>query len=156
MKRVKNWTSKDIEGLPDHIKRQLGTIQKSNKYHAERAKANKDWFPELAGRSFASKLERDRAKQLLLLQHAGEIKDLSFQPQVYLTRAKCGYKLDFLYRERTGPWRFRWIYEEVKGVDGYPWLTNKKLWTVYGPGILRIVKAGPHGPRVDKEIFPTG
>ena len=59
-------------------------------------------LPELAGRSFPSKLERDRAVELILLQRAGEIEDLRFQVRVGLTRSDIGYKPDFMYRDSAG------------------------------------------------------
>lgn len=99
----------------------------ARQYHATRAAS---WD----GRSFASKAERDRYHELILLQQAGEIKDLERQPLYHFSIAgeplcipvgKAGrwqrtrYTGDFRYIEvRTG----RLIVEDVKG-----WPINRDL-----------------------------
>ena len=152
-----------IDGLakkPAWVREQIRpVIRKGNKYHAK--KSDDNFFPELAARSFQSKLERDRARELCLLQKAGEIRNLQFQPRVFLTRAEVSYHPDFCYEEKrpdvncktTG----RTGHEETKCVSGYPWLTNRKLWRVYGPSLLRVtVRGSKGGIKVREEIWPTG
>ena len=111
-----------------------------HKYAATRTEASGHVFPELAGRSFPSKLERDRACELVMLQRDGQIDGLDFQVQLWLTDADIGYKPDFAYRQDG-----RIVFEETKGFDTDRWRIIKKLWRYYGPGLLRILKRGAHG-----------
>ena len=73
---------------------------------------------------YASTLERDRARELRLLEHAGEIRDLVEQPRVELLPG-VRYTADFAYDERppSGPGQglgqWRRIHEEAKGVDHF-------------------------------------
>src|SRR5439155_22504959 len=60
---------------------------------------------------YASTLERDRARELRLLEHAGEIHELVEQPRVELLPATW-YRADFAYVESDGTR----IWEEAKGV----------------------------------------
>ena len=126
--------------------------RRRNKYNAQRVSAEENavarTMPELAGRSFASGLELRRGIWLVCEQRAGRISELVFQPQVHMTRARVGYKPDFRYEEAG-----RTIYEEVKGRETYPWITNRRLWRVYGPGVLRVVKAGRMGGCVVTETI---
>jgi len=113
-------------------------------------------LPEIATHSFASKLERNRAVELVLLQRAKKIRKLKFHPVIHLTRAGLQYTPDAEYEE---PWGENWrhIYEECKGMEMYPWMTYKKLWPHYGPGWLRIIRDGGGGkPKWYKDIFGHG
>lgn len=136
--------------------------RRTNKYNARRSSANTGIFPELAGRSFASQLERDRAVELVLLQRNGDIQLLTHQPKVELTRAKISYRADFYYQEIENrlsltDCKIREVWEEVKGKEMYPWFTIRKLWCVYGPGLLRVTVRSTRGRiRVKEEICPTG
>lgn len=102
------------------------------------------------GVSFPSRLEARRWSQLLLLQQAGEISDLKRQPRVELTRAKIVDHPDFVYTECD-----RQVFEETKGFETADYLIKKKLWRVYGPGVLRVMKAaGGQSVRMAEEIIP--
>lgn len=118
-----------------------------SKYNAQRSASV---LPALAGRSFASQLERRRAEELTMLVQAGQISNLEFQPTVKLTVAEIGYRPDFRYTTDSG----EVVYEEAKGFETSDWLIRKKLWRVYGPGRLLIVVGGPFGCRVKETITP--
>ena len=100
---------------------------------------------------YASTLERDRARELRLLEHAGEIRDLVEQPRVELLPATW-YRADFAYVESDGTR----IWEEAKGVETARFRLLTRLWRFFGPGPLRIVKRGRGGFVVAREIVPRG
>ena len=110
---------------------------------------------------YASTLERDRARELRLLEHAGEIRDLVEQPRVELLPG-VRYTADFAYDERppSGPGQglgqWRRIHEEAKGVETARWRLVAKLWRLTGPTTLRVVKRGRGGFVVAREIVPRG
>ncbi len=106
-----------------------------SKYRNKRSAASPEIWPELAGRRFDSKLERDRAQELVLLLRQGELSDLEFQPMYKLTDAMISYRSDFAYIEQG-----RAVTEEIKGMEGERWRIIKKLWRYYGPNILRVYK----------------
>lgn len=118
-----------------------------NKYGAERKESP---MPELAGRSFASKLERDRAGELVIMLRAGLITQLVFHPRVLLTDAEISYHPDFAYHEKGSP-----VWEETKGYETDRWRIIRKLWAHYGPAPLRVLVRG-HGGRIvlKEEIRP--
>ena len=121
-----------------------------NKYKNEISEST---LPELSGRSFPSRLERDRATELVLLQRAGQIRKLQFQVTVYLTDAQIGYRPDFLYEEkRDGKWRL--VAEDSKGIETDTWLIKRKLWRHYGMCMLRVTKRSGTKIRVAEEIIP--
>ena len=127
---------------------------KKRKYSNQKATSNN--LTELAGRRFDSRLERDRAEQLVFLQRDGQISNLEFQKTIYLTRSRIGYRPDFVYDEdfRGGS---RLVYEDSKGFETERWKIIKKLWPEYGPGLLRITMKGHGGKiRTVKEIFGKG
>lgn len=102
------------------------------------------------GASFPSRLEARRWGQLLQLQEAGALSDLRRQPKVLLTAADIVYHPDFCYQERG-----RLVFEETKGFDTKDWLLKLKLWRVYGPGVLRVMKAVKGGGiRTSEEVHP--
>ena len=103
----------------------------TNKYHAVRSASK---MKELAGRSFASQIERRRAEELILLQRAKEISDLQFQPKVMI--CDVSYHPDFCYREKKG----QLVYEEVKGMEGERWRIIKQLWSFAGTTPLYVIK----------------
>ena len=88
--------------------------ERRNKYMAERVTSN--------GIHFASKAEARRYEELLLLQQAGEIRDLEAHPQFMLqekftdtygqTHPSITYTADMRYRT-TG--QDHWVVEDVKG-----------------------------------------
>ena len=131
----------------------MRTWGKKNKYNAQ--KAESVIYKELAGRRFDSKLERDRAEDLVLLQRGKEIRKLEFQSMVYLTDARISYRADFFYEERIAPRKFRKVWEDAKGFESTRWNMIKKLWAFYGPGLLRVTMRG-RGGRIGtvKEIIP--
>jgi len=108
----------------------------------------------LAGHSFQSGAERRRAEELVEMEEVGDITGLEFQKVVWLTRASVQYTADFFYHEEE---RDIDIYEEVKGKECYPWYTIRKLWRVYGPTVLIVLKVGSRGQlRIAEQIWPTG
>lgn len=119
-------------------------IKRANKFGAKRADSN------LLDRSFDSKAEMRRANMLRLMEMAGEISGLEFQPQTYLSAAKIGYKPDFRYVDGGAT-----IYEEVKGFETEGFRIKFRLWAHYGPAQLRVLKAKGNGFVVTKTIYPT-
>ena len=77
-----------------------------NKYAAKKT------FSELCGRTFDSKAEARRGEELVLLEKAGEIKDLEYQVSFLLCqKPNIKIKVDFAYQENGNK-----IFEDVKGV----------------------------------------
>lgn len=107
-------------------------------------------FSKLAGRRFDSKLERRRGEELVLMEKAGQISDLEFQPQTYLTAALIGYKPDFRYVEDGIEY-----YEDAKGLETEAFKIKARLWSKYGPGPLRITVKHGLGVKIKKTIHPT-
>lgn len=107
------------------------------------------------GRFYDSKLEADYRKILELMMIAGEIKDLIDQPQVYLTDAQIGYRPDFAYVERATGQR---VFIEAKGMETEGYRLKLKLWEVYGPGPLYIVKRlrAKDAPTIVRKVIPKG
>jgi len=128
-----------------------------------RCAARADVFPELAGRSFDSKLERDRGTELVMLQRAGAIEDLAFQKTVVLQEAdrvtkkrRVAYRADFRYVETYFPVspdapEKRVVYEEAKGLRKSRWIMIRNLWPLLGPALLRVTVRGFGGRIVVKE-----
>jgi hypothetical protein len=82
----------------------------SNKYHAKRT------WSELCRRSFDSKAEAIRGEELRMLEMAGEIRKLGYQPKFVLCeKPRVTITLDFVYIEGKGV-DAKWVYEDVKGV----------------------------------------
>lgn len=80
----------------------------SNKYGATSC------YSEMCQRGFDSKSERSRGEQLRMLEMAGEIADLEYQPKFILNeKPKVGYKADFRYYDYCTK---KEIVEDVKGV----------------------------------------
>lgn len=144
---MNGWTQKDIDGKRDvsmtrrrHIDTPYGPVAlpslgpkpSKSKYHAVRATS-------LNGRSYSSKIERDRGDFLELLQKAGAIVNLKYQPRYFLSMAQISYHADFEYKERRGN---GWvtIAEDVKGIETDRFRIIKRLWLCYGECPLRIVK----------------
>lgn len=95
----------------------MGVATTRNKYGATRT------WSELAQRELASKAEAARADELVLLQRAGEISGLEFQPVwVLCGRPRVTYTADFRYfpTDHLGHGEFRGcdcvVVEDVKGV----------------------------------------
>lgn len=99
------------------------------------------------GQVFDSKKEARRYKELLLLEKAGEIKDLRTQVKFKLIPAQrdeatgkviereCSYKADFMYHDEAG----ETIVEDVKGFRTKEYIIKRKLllWR-YGIRIREI------------------
>ena len=94
------------DGLPE--------VRLSNapKYH------NRRTWSELCQREFASKAECQRGEHLHMLELAGEITNLEYQPQWPLSKHpyKVTYTADFRYHQRDGDGQWETIVEDVKGV----------------------------------------
>lgn len=80
----------------------------NNKYRAVRC------WSELCGRDFDSKVERERGEQLYMMNEAGEIRSLEYQPMwVLCWKPKITYTADFRYYLDNAPYQ---IVEDVKGM----------------------------------------
>jgi len=113
------------------------------KYNRKRVRsADGYWYDSIA--------EKDYAQVLLALEKSGEISDIRRQEMVKLSAANIGYKPDFSYTEDG-----RRIYVDVKGFETPEFRLKARLWRVYGPGPLRIVKRGKGDNFITvKEIMP--
>lgn len=107
-----------------------------------------------AGHYFPSKGEAGRARDLELLQKAGEIEDLVLHPSVEIFPG-LSWKLDSAYTTVATGVR---VWEDFKGVMTAEVRLKIKIWSYTGPGPLRIVKLDPRSRmnRVDKEYIPKG
>lgn len=84
------------------------------------------------GKSFQSTKEGRRYETLLLLQKAGEIRDLQTQVSYQLHGVKgskvCRYVADFVYQERGKDGKFYEVVEDVKGRPTDVFKLKKKLF----------------------------
>lgn len=87
------------------------------------------------GQKFDSKKEARRYQELLLLEKAGEIKNLSRQVKFVLipsqrdengkvVERECSYKADFTYEEEGG---IKTVVEDVKGYRTKEYIIKRKL-----------------------------
>lgn len=115
-----------------------------NKYHAIGIHAHGKYFP--------SKGEGRRAANLILMEKAGEIRDLKLHPSVELLPG-LNWKLDSSYIEKG---KEDTIYEDYKGVMTGEVRIKTAVWKYLGPGTLRFV--GSRGERffLLKEVTPLG
>ena len=114
-----------------------------SKYGAKRS--------EFAGRSFASRLERDTFALLSLMEKNGAIRDLRCQVQVLLSAAQIIYRPDFAFfdcEKQQDTWA------EAKGFETSDWKIKLKLWRAYGPGPLWIFRAHRNGPQLTEVVTP--
>jgi hypothetical protein len=102
------------------------------------------------GLAFPSRLEARRWGELRAMAAAGEITDLRRQPRVELTAAAIVYHPDFFYRLPDG----RECWEETKGFETRDYCLKRRLWSFYGPGLLRVLKAGGKAGWKVTEIAP--
>lgn len=103
------------------------------------------------GHSHRSKLEGAVCQMLQLREKAGELEIVQAEDHVYLTLARVLYVPDFKCRDtKTG--EFIWI--EAKGFASDRWPTIRKLWKVYGPGVLEIWKGTYRNPMLTETIIP--
>jgi hypothetical protein len=118
----------------------------TTKYHSR--------VTEYNGRTFASKAEAHRAQELELLQGAGKIKDLEYQPRYMLqppfvrlgktiptvvsTFRAIYYVADFAYWDNETEKK---VVEDVKGAETPLWKLKEKMFRYHYPSIeLRVVK----------------
>jgi hypothetical protein len=115
----------------------------TNKYGARRTVA--------LGRHFDSRAEADRGVELTLLEQAGEIQDLVFQPRLELEPG-IFYKPDFGYTEKGRP-----VFEDFKGVVGDRFRLIVKIWRNHGTAVLRITKRDRRSQsfKIAQEIPPA-
>lgn len=78
---------------------------------------------------FDSKGEAARAKILQTREAHGLIRDLEYQPKVYLSAAKILYKPDFAYTQADGVR----VCEDYKGMQTPVFRLKARLWKFYGP-----------------------
>lgn len=97
-----------------------------NKYHV----APKERRTDENGRVYASRAEMLYAKNLRLLGV-----EFIEQPRVTLGDTGIVYVPDF-YANLNGDW----VYIDVKGVETAAFRIKKKLWKLYGPASLHVVK----------------
>lgn len=103
------------------------------------------------GISFSSQAERDCYEILLLMEKAGEIKDIQVQDHVYLTEARICSIPDFKYFNlKTN--EHEWA--EFKGYETDVWRIKRRLWKHYGPGVLKVYKKKYRGIYLDETIIP--
>lgn len=82
---------------------------------------------EIDGIRFDSKAEARRYQELILLERAGEIKDLVLQPRFPIAvkgKLVCTYVGDFQYWDRSAD---RLVCEDVKGMRTAVYKLKKKL-----------------------------
>lgn len=115
------------------------------------------------GRTYASKLECERARQLEQYYQAQEIELWLPQPKFTLGIPEMTYRGDFLVVARgdfwnntvltavgdpvvraPNTWRVWWV-EDVKGVETPAFKKTVQLWRRYGPGPLVVLKSSKYG-----------
>ena len=110
-------------------------------------------FGAVRTNGYASKAEAAYAHELILRACAGDVVDIEEQPRVSLV-AGITMVPDFTFREfiKEPPQFWHWVWVDVKGVETPVFRLKCKLWAVFGPGLLRIVKAKGRSFYVDREI----
>ena len=149
MARGSRWTAEQLgDYRKDKTRKKFKKEAKKQKYNSVACEGG--LFPEIMGRSFPSKLERDVATGLCARLHAGEISDLRFQVSIDLTTAiPIPWCVDFTYEEDGVTWA-----HEAKGIETARYRLIKKLYAAYGPHPLRIsVRGGKTGLR-ESTILP--
>lgn len=116
-----------------------------NKYGAIRTLGN--------GISFASKLESATYDYLLLLEKAGELRDIKCQHTVHMTRANISWKADFKAFDVKNGYE---ILIETKGCADSVWLIKLKLYRVYGEYPLWIFKGTYKKLYLHEVVIPDG
>lgn len=108
--------------------------------------------PKLDGYSFASQLEASLYGYLKILETQGEVRDICVQVHIKLTKAEVVYICDFKAHDVA---LGQDVYWEAKGFETPEWRIKRRLWTVYGPGILRVFKGTARYLKMVEEIRPT-
>ena len=93
--------------------------------------------PVTGKKAYDSQLERDYHRELALLEKAGEVTDVRQWPSVELLPG-IRYKPDFYFVDADG----RSIWVDCKGVMGQRYNLIKKIWKLFGPGVLLEVHRG--------------
>ena len=91
--------------------------------------------PVTGKKAYDSKLERHYHQELLLQEKAGYIRDVRQWPSVELL-PDIRYKPDFYFVECDSE---REVWVDTKGVIGERYRIIRKLWKLFGPGILQEV-----------------
>lgn len=107
---------------------------------------------DLDGYTFDSKLESALYVYLKSLEGT-ELEFLECKPNVHLTRARILMIPDFKAFDLALQEE---VYFEAKGFETEKWILKRKLWTVYGPGRLRVYKGSAERFRLVEEIIPKG
>ena len=92
---------------------------------------------EKAGLWFDSKAESKHHDEMLLRERAGEIIIQKLQDRIHLV-AGIHWVVDFKIMDMKANAE---VWEEFKGFSTPEFILKKKLWSVFGPGILRIYYA---------------
>lgn len=104
-----------------------GPVQKRHKYNAKPTEYN--------GRTYSSRGEAHRAKQLDLLIETKVITAWIPQPIFFLPDPTSTYRADFLVVRDSEVW-----VEDVKGMETSKFRSDKKKWARHGRLPLRILK----------------
>ena len=102
-------------------------------------RAKPEWIGD---KYFPSKAQATRWRTLLLLERAGEIKDLVHEPKVVLLEGdpKAGLPTIAWHPDAAYIEKGRIVYEDTKPRDLMPHeLLLLDLWRHFGPGLLRII-----------------
>lgn len=111
-------------------------------------KMGNHWTDCRDGHQHRSKLEASVCALLHLRKRKGEFTDIKIEDHLHLTNAKIGYIVDFRCTKRDGT--FLWV--EAKGYPNDTWPIKKKLWKIYGPGVLEIWKGTALKPYLDEVV----
>lgn len=104
------------------------------------------------GSGYDSRLEGGLAFFLRALVDEGELKDLREKPNVHLTEARILMIPDFVaFDVLLGAD----VFFEAKGFETAVWRIKRKLWTVYGPGRLRVYKGSGFRVNLVEELVPS-
>jgi hypothetical protein len=114
-----------------------------NKYRAVKC--------EMDGIRFDSLGERECYTILKLLQGANKIKDLRVHVTTHLL-PRISHKTDFCFFDIQ---KQCLVWAEFKGMETERWRVIKKLWSLFGPGPLRVFKQIRHRISQVEEIRPV-
>lgn len=111
---------------------------------------------------FDSKAECERYKELILLQRAGQIRNLQVHPEYLIIwpatgKKICKVKLDFLYEKWPGIWRchdpWETVVVDVKGKDNaMSKLKRKLVEACHGITVKLITKEKRSGPKKTRAV----
>ena len=126
------------QALAEEEAQRILAKEDGNKYHAKRTWSN------LCGRVFASKAEAVRGEELAMLEKAGEIRKLAYQPRYVLSDSpRVTYVADFSYVLCASHGKNATVVvEDVKGRDT-PNSRTKRAWVKQRYGIeVKLVRKG--------------